>query len=198
MRRITLWLFSTVAALVLLFSYRTSTAGAGGGTALVAAAPEGSGTDGATSGNQGATGATDSATPDSASGSDTSGSGSGSGSSGSSSSGSGSTGSGSSGSGQGDAVTSGNKTYSGSVVQTRWGPIQVTISVSGGKITDVAVPTYPSGNHRDEEINAYALPALRQATMSAQSADIDTVSGATVTSDGYRQSLQSALDAARL
>jgi uncharacterized protein with FMN-binding domain len=60
------------------------------------------------------------------------------------------------------------------------------------------VPTYPSGNHRDEEINAYALPVLRQAVLDAQSAHIDTVSGATVTSDGYKQSLQAALDAAHL
>ena len=89
-------------------------------------------------------------------------------------------------------------TFTGSVAQTRWGPVQVTITVSGGKITDVAVPTYPNGNHRDEEINAYALPVLSQETMSAQSADIDTVSGATVTSDGYKESLQAALDAAHL
>jgi uncharacterized protein with FMN-binding domain len=72
----------------------------------------------------------------------------------------------------------------------------VAVTVSGGKITDVAVPTYPTGNPRDEEINAYALPVLRQAVLNAQSANIDTVSGATVTSDGYKQSLQAALDAA--
>jgi uncharacterized protein with FMN-binding domain len=105
------------------------------------------------------------------------------------------------GSSSGDSTgsgTSSGKTYTGSVAQTRWGPVQVTITVSGGKITDVAVPTYPNGNHRDEEINAFALPVLTQETMSAQSADIDTVSGATVTSDGYKESLQSALDAAHL
>ena len=153
MRRITLWLFSTVAALVLLFSYRTSTDSGGGGTSTaVAAAPAPTGT------------------------SDT-------GSSRGDSSGSG---------------TSSGKTYTGSVAQTRWGPVQVTITVSGGKITDVAVPTYPNGNHRDEEINAYALPVLTRETLSAQSADIDTVSGATVTSDGYKTSLQAALDAAHL
>jgi uncharacterized protein with FMN-binding domain len=74
----------------------------------------------------------------------------------------------------------------------------VTITVTGGKITDVAVPIYPSGNGRDAEINAYALPVLSQETISAQNAKIDTVSGATVTSDGYLQSLQAALDAAHL
>jgi uncharacterized protein with FMN-binding domain len=139
MRRITLWLFSTVAALVLLFSYRTSTNSGVVGTAAGATAP----------------------TSESGTSSD-------------------------------------GKTYSGSVAQTRWGPVQVTITVSSGKITDVAVPTYPNGNRRDEEINAYALPVLSQETLSAQSADIDTVSGATVTSDGYKESLQAALDAAHL
>jgi uncharacterized protein with FMN-binding domain len=155
MRRITLWLFSTVAALVLLFSYRTSTNSGGTGTATAAAtAPA----------------------PTSTS--------------------SGGTSSGTSGSGSSNAGAT--KTYTGSIAQTRWGPVQVTITVSDGKITDVAVPTYPNGNHRDEEINAYALPVLTQETMSAQSADIDTVSGATVTSDGYKESLQAALDAAHL
>jgi uncharacterized protein with FMN-binding domain len=76
--------------------------------------------------------------------------------------------------------------------------VQVTITVAGGKITSVAVPQYPNGNGRDTEINAYALPILKQETLSAQSANIDTVSGATVTSDGYLQSLQAALDAAHL
>jgi len=89
-------------------------------------------------------------------------------------------------------------TYKGSVVSTRWGDVQVTITVTDGKITDVAVPVYPSENHKDQEINAYALPVLRQETLEAQSADIDAVSGATVTSDGYIESLQAALDAAHL
>ncbi|HEY3506568.1 MAG TPA: FMN-binding protein [Actinocatenispora sp.] len=62
----------------------------------------------------------------------------------------------------------------------------------------MSVPTYPNGNPRDAQINAYALPILAQEVVSAQSADIDTVSGATVTSDGYKQSLQAAIDAAHL
>jgi uncharacterized protein with FMN-binding domain len=56
---------------------------------------------------------------------------------------------------------------------------------------------YPNGNHRDQEINDYALPILIDETTKAQSAQIDMVSGATVTSDGYIRSLQSALDQAR-
>jgi uncharacterized protein with FMN-binding domain len=76
--------------------------------------------------------------------------------------------------------------------------VQVQITVSDGKITAVDVPVYPSDNPKDQEINAYALPTLVQDTLDQQSADIDMVSGATVTSDGYIQSLQSALDQAGL
>jgi len=88
------------------------------------------------------------------------------------------------------------KTYTGSVASTRWGPVQVQITVTAGKISDVTVLQQPNGNGKDAEINAYALPILVQDTLSAQSADIDMVSGATVTSDGYVQSLQAALDEA--
>jgi uncharacterized protein with FMN-binding domain len=99
-----------------------------------------------------------------------------------------------------DAATTSSKsaTYTGSVAQTRWGSVQVAITVANGKITNVTVPVYPNGNGRDAQINAYALPILTHETLSAQNARIDTVSGATVTSDGYLQSLQSALDAAHL
>lgn len=91
---------------------------------------------------------------------------------------------------------SATKTYAGSVTQTRWGPVQVQISVQDGTITKVTVLQQPDGNHRDEEINNYALPILIQDTIDAQSADIDMVSGATVTSEGYLGSLQAALDEA--
>ncbi|MFI7214973.1 FMN-binding protein [Micromonospora maritima] len=171
MRRITIWLLSTVAALVLLFSYRTSTMGAGGETSAVAGGdPAG----GAWSGTDG--GATGSAPSDGAP------------SDGAATGGSGTNGSG----------TTGDGTATGSVAQTRWGPVQVRITVSGGKITDVVAVQVPDGNHRDQEINDYAVPILRQEVLAAQSARIDTVSGATVTSDGYRESLQSAIDAAHL
>jgi len=94
--------------------------------------------------------------------------------------------------------TSTGTTYTGSVAQTRWGPVQVTVTMAGGKITAVDVPQYPTGNGKDREINADALPELTAETLSAQSADIDMVSGATVTSQGYVTSLQSALDQAGL
>jgi uncharacterized protein with FMN-binding domain len=89
-------------------------------------------------------------------------------------------------------------TVTGSTASTRWGDVQVSITVSDGKITAVDVPEYPTGNGKDREINADALPVLTQETLAAQSADIDMVSGATVTSQGYLQSLQSALDKAGL
>jgi uncharacterized protein with FMN-binding domain len=89
-------------------------------------------------------------------------------------------------------------TYTGNSASTRWGPVQVEITVADGTITDVQVVDYPSGNGKDQQINARALPVLVQETLDAQSAGIDMVSGATVTSDGYVESLQSALDKAGL
>jgi uncharacterized protein with FMN-binding domain len=89
-------------------------------------------------------------------------------------------------------------TIQGDTASTRWGPVQVQITVAAGKITDVAVLQYPNGNGRDQQINAYALPILINETLTAQSATIDTISGATVTTDGYTNSLQSALDKAGL
>ena len=102
------------------------------------------------------------------------------------------------GSAAGSGSTATGSTVTGSVAQTRWGPVQVTLTVANGKIAAVDVPQYPSGNGKDQQINAYALPVLTQETLSAQSANIDMVSGATVTSTGYIQSLQSALDKAGL
>ncbi len=94
------------------------------------------------------------------------------------------------------STTSGTKSYTGDVAQTRWGPVEVEIAVADGKITKVTVLQSPSGNPKDTEINHRALPILVQDTLDAQSAKIDMVSGATVTSGGYLTSLQSALDAA--
>jgi uncharacterized protein with FMN-binding domain len=89
-------------------------------------------------------------------------------------------------------------TVTGDVASTRWGPVQVELTIADGKITDVQVTQYPNGNGRDQQINSYALPILVQETIQAQSAQIDMVSGATVTSEGYLTSLQSALDQAGL
>lgn len=124
--------------------------------------------------------------------------GSSSSSSGSSSSSSGSGTTSGSSSGNGGGSTSGSTNVTGAVASTQWGPVQVELTVSGGKITQVDVVQYPNGNPKDQEINDYALPILVQETTDRQSADIDMVSGATVTSVGYIRSLQSALDQANL
>ena len=87
-------------------------------------------------------------------------------------------------------------TFTGQAADTRYGPVQVRITVSGGKITDAQAVEYPQESGRDVRINSEAVPELNQETLQAQSAQIDTVSGATYTSDGYQQSLQSALDQA--
>ena len=93
---------------------------------------------------------------------------------------------------------SSSSTVTGDVAQTRWGPVQVELTVKAGSVTEVRVLQYPTGNSTDEQINSYALPVLIQETLDSQSANIDMVSGATVTSVGYQQSLQSALDQAGL
>jgi uncharacterized protein with FMN-binding domain len=106
--------------------------------------------------------------------------------------------SGSSGSGTTSGSTGTKKTVTGSVAQTQWGPVQVELTITAGKITDASVVQYPHGNGRDQEINSQALPVLIQETEQSQNASIDMVSGATVTSTGYIESLQSALDRAGL
>jgi uncharacterized protein with FMN-binding domain len=156
MRRIVIWLASTITILVLLFGYHTST-------------------------NKTSSASGVSSSPTTSSGSKPS------------SSPSGTTSSGSDG-GSSSKIT----TYTGPVAQTRWGPVQVKITVQGGKLTKVTILQQPSGNSRDAEINSRALPILISESLSAQNANIDMVSGATVTSEGYVQSLQAALDEAAI
>ncbi|MFB7944197.1 FMN-binding protein [Kitasatospora phosalacinea] len=86
------------------------------------------------------------------------------------------------------------RTVTGSAADTRYGPVQVKVTVAGGRISSIDVVQYPTRDRRDQEINEYAIPVLNQEAIAAQSADIDVVSGATYTSDGYTRSLQSALD----
>jgi len=88
--------------------------------------------------------------------------------------------------------------FTGDVAGTQWGPVQVRITVRGGKVTRAQAVQYPQGTSTDAQINGNALPILDQEVVQKQSASIDTVSGATVTSDGYLQSLQSAIDQAHL
>ena len=161
MRRIVLWILSTITIVVLLFGYHTSTSGAltTSDTVVPSTLDPGS----AAGGSAGAAG------------------GAGSGRSG----------------GRG-AARPAAFTVTGPVVQTQWGPVQVQVTTAGGQINDVTVLQHPDGNSTDQQINAYALPILVQSTLDAQSANIDMVSGATVTSEGYLQSLQAALDQAGL
>jgi uncharacterized protein with FMN-binding domain len=154
MRRITLWLVSTVAALVLLFSYRTSTGVAGpAGSDDLADGPR-------------EPGATEQPKAPAASSS------------------------GPAESGAGETVVD------GSVAQTRWGPVQVRVMITAGTITDVVALRFPDAHPLEVELNTNAAAVLRERVLVAQNADVDLVSGATVTSEGYIESLQAALDAA--
>ena len=153
MRRIIIALASTVTAVVMLFSFPTST-NRSVSTAGVGTSGPGTTGSGTTSGTS------------------------------------------SGGSGTGQSGSTATTTYDGDVASTRWGDVQVRITVTSGKVTAAEAIAYPNGNGRDQQINAYAIPILNQEAVAAQSANISMVSGATVTSGGYVQSLQSALDKA--
>lgn len=176
MRRILLAVMSTTAAVVVLFGYRTSTAHPVAAPTVAAGTAD---TSGATSTTPAAPLPSSTSSPSSTA----------------------STGTGTTGTpttGPTSTPTATTKTVTGQTAQTRWGPVQVQLTVSGGKVTGVDLLQVPSGNSRDAEINDQAVPVLKQETLQAQSAQIDAVSGATVTSDGYVSSLQSALDEAGL
>jgi uncharacterized protein with FMN-binding domain len=173
-KRISYWVLSTISAVVLLYGFDASR----NGSTTTGALPVVSGsTAGATSGATPSAGATGNSNKSSGTPSRSS-----SAKSGSSSSSSGTQ----------------TSTVTGSVAQTQWGPVQIRLTVTGSKITRVSVLQYPNGNSRDVEIANYALPVLIRETLQNQSASIDMVSGATYTSTGYVQSLQSALDQANL
>jgi len=89
-------------------------------------------------------------------------------------------------------------TYTGQAAATRYGDVQVQIDVTSGRIDDIRVVAYPSQDRRSAQINQQAIPLLVAEGLAAQSAAVDTVSGATYTSEGYRRSLQSAIDQAGL
>jgi uncharacterized protein with FMN-binding domain len=141
MRRVTIAVMSTIAAVVLLFSYRTSRAPADAAAAPPRGTPEPTAT------------------------------------------------------GQ-PPTPSGGVTVTGSTVQTTEGPVQVQVRIFAGKLVEVTALHWPTGDLTHDEIQAAALPKLHASALAAQSSRIDGVSGATATSGGYRQSLQSALDKA--
>ena len=187
MRRIVLWAMSTLTVLVLLFSYSTSRSS----SAVVAAETRPVTTSSKTSDSTGSTSGSSSASSTDSSGQepadDTT-------TDSSTSSGS----SGSSGSQDSTGTSSAAKTYAGDAVMTRYGNVQVQITVKDGTITAAEVLQVPWNDRRDQMINAAAVPVYNEETVNAQSAQIDVVSGATYTWDGYTQSLQSAIDQANL
>jgi len=162
MRRITLMITSTLAAVIMLFSYRTSTRSTNAGLADAGAAPPGI-----------VAGAAP--TPDAkASKSDKA----------------------SSHTPKAAPAKPASITVNGPTARTRYGPVQVQVTISGKRITGVKTLQHPSGDDRSIQIAADALPQLRAEALAAQKAQIDSVGGATYTSEGYQQSLQGALDLA--
>ena len=89
--------------------------------------------------------------------------------------------------------TTGGTPFTGVVVQTQFGPVQVQVAISGGRILDVAALQLPSDRGRSARISQYSAPILRSEAIQAQSARVDVVSGATYTSRAYAMSLDSAL-----
>jgi uncharacterized protein with FMN-binding domain len=170
MRRITAWLLATVSGIVLLVSYHTSTMGAAPPPAPLRAAGEV-----APDTTRTPTGLAAPATAPTAPTSPT----------------------------FPTAATSptaptAERVVNGAAVSTRWGTVQVQVHVRDGRIVDVVPLAVPDSNGHDFRVNSYAVPLLHDEVLAAQSANVDTVSGATVTSNGYIRSLQAALDAVHL
>lgn len=170
-------LLTTVLALVLLFNFKTAgnlalSGTAADGTAVVADPPTTSGDTSSTSGAAAAatTPSTGTATASPAADAGTS------------------------------ATTTGayqDGTVTGAVISTRYGDVQVEVTISGGAIADVTALQLPDGDRRSQSIASAAEPILREEALAAQSASIDLLSGATYTSEAYAESLQSALDQVR-
>lgn len=89
------------------------------------------------------------------------------------------------------------RTIQGPSVNMQWGPIQVTVKVKGKKILDISA-TYPTERPRSQFINSQAIPWLRQEVLQAQSANVQLIGGATMTSEAYAQSLQAVLTQAKI
>lgn len=86
--------------------------------------------------------------------------------------------------------------YTGQVANTRYGTVQVAVTISGGKISDVTALKLTDRGGQSVSISSQVAPILRGEVLSAQSANVSNVSGGTYTTDGYLTSLQSALDQA--
>ena len=88
-------------------------------------------------------------------------------------------------------------TYTGPSVDVNWGYVQVQATIQSGKLSDVQVVQYPNERRTSLRINSIAVPELQQEAVQSQSANVDIISGATLTSEGFQESLQTALDQAR-
>ena len=93
------------------------------------------------------------------------------------------------------ANATGTRTVTGQLEDTRFGPVQVAVTLNGRQIVDITAVALPSGG-RSGQISNYVEPILRSQALQAQGPGIDGVSGATFTSMAYAQSLQAALDSA--
>jgi uncharacterized protein with FMN-binding domain len=169
-RRISFWVLSTISATVLLFGFDASQRGVGTGTTPAVLSGSSSGTSGKAGTDTSRSGSSSTNDPNGTTGS----------------------------SSRATSPPTATSTVTGQVAQTQWGPVQVRLTIAGGSITKVTILQYPNGNPRDVELANYSLPVLIRETIANQSAHIDMVSGATYTSAGYIQSLQSALDQADL
>jgi len=89
-----------------------------------------------------------------------------------------------------------NGTYTGIVANTSWGDVQVQVVIDGNRISTVSAVEYPRDRPLSTKINDFAMPMLEQEAVQAQSAEVDLVTGATVSSEGFIQSLTDALSQA--
>jgi uncharacterized protein with FMN-binding domain len=96
----------------------------------------------------------------------------------------------------GSSASGTDGTFTGAVEQTPYGDVQVSVTIGGGKITEVQALKLTDFGGRSVQISNYAAPMLRSEVLSAQSAKVNSISGATYTSEGYLTSLQAALDSA--
>jgi uncharacterized protein with FMN-binding domain len=111
--------------------------------------------------------------------------------------GSGSSGGNGSTSGAASSVSYKDGSYTGSVADAYYGNVQVKAIISGGKLTGVTFLQYPNTHSTSVMINQQAMPYLQQEAVTAQSANVQIISGATFTSQAFQQSLQSALGQAK-
>jgi uncharacterized protein with FMN-binding domain len=101
------------------------------------------------------------------------------------------------------SAASGTKTVTGAAVpaseggRRMFGMVAVRLTIVNGKITAATAVSYPNNDRHSAQISSFAIPVLNSEVLAAQGGQIDAVSGATITSNAYAQSLQSALDQAK-